>query len=250
MSTSVIMQRVKEASPRFKARMAGACQLLEAVTAASGEVLILGKLFVAGNAAATAANILGHERLFWLGFASSLIGVAFHIAWALLMYELLKPVNRSVSLLAAFVILVGCAIQALTSLLYLAPLPILQGAGSFSAFTPEQLQALALMFLKLNAYAFDIYLVFFGFWCVLTGYLIFRSTFLPRVLGVLFTISGLGWVTYLSPPLAHRVYPFIAAASALGEIPLELWLIVMGVNVQRWKEQASAARSSDGTSES
>ena len=97
------------------------------------------------------------------------------------------------------------------------------------------------MFTKLNTYAFDIYLVFFGFWCILIGYLIFKSTFLPRVLGVLLTISGLGWVTYLSPPLAHNVYPFIATASAIGEIPLELWLIVMGVNVQRWKEQAGAA---------
>ena len=236
-----MMQRIAEASTRLKARMAGVFQLLEAVTAATGEVIILDRLVVAGNAPATAANILGHERLFWLGFASSLIGVGFHIAWALLLYELLKPVNRSVSLLAAFVILVGCAIQALTSLLYLAPLLILQGGSSLSAFTPEQLQALALMFVKLNRYAFDIYLVFFGFWCVLIGYLIFRSTFLPRVLGVLLAISGLGWVTYLSPPLANYLWPFIAAASALGEIPLELWLIVMGVNVQRWKEQASAA---------
>jgi hypothetical protein len=234
--------RITEASPRFKARIAGVCQLLEAVTAAFGEVIIPGRLVVAGSAAATAANILGHERLFWLGFASSLIGVAFHIAWALLLYELLKPVNRSVSLFAAFVILVGCAIQALTCLLYLAPLLILQGGNSLSAFTPGQLQALALMFLKLNDYAFDIYLVFFGFWCVLIGYLIFKSTFLPRVLGVLLAISGLGWVTYLYPPLAQRLFfPFIAAASALGEIPLELWLIVMGVNVQRWKAQASAA---------
>ena len=97
------------------------------------------------------------------------------------------------------------------------------------------------MFVKLNTYAFDIYLVFFGFWCILIGYLIFRSTFLPRVLGVLVAISGLGWVTYLSPPLANHLWPFIAAASALGEIPLEFWLIVMGVNVQRWKEQACAA---------
>jgi len=234
------MERIAEASPRFKARMAGVCQLMEAVTAAFGEVIIPGKLVVAGNAAATAANILGHERLFWLGFVLSLIGVAFHIAWALLMYELLKPVNRSLSRLAAFVILVGCATQALTCLLYLAPLIILQDGSSLSAFTPEQLRALALVFLRLNNYAFQIYLVFFGAWCFLIGYLIFRSTFLPRILGVLLAISGLGWVTYLYPPLAHRVYPFIAAASALGEIPLELWLIVMGVNVQRWKEQASA----------
>jgi Domain of unknown function (DUF4386) len=113
LNTTAMMDRITEASPRFKARMAGVFQLLEAVTAASPGVFILGRLVVSGNAAATAANILGHERLFWLGFASSLIGVACHIAWVFLMYELLKPVNRSLSLLAAFVILVGCAIQAL-----------------------------------------------------------------------------------------------------------------------------------------
>ncbi len=221
--------------------MAGAFQLLEALTAGFGEVIVLGWLVVTGNAAATSANILGHERLFWLGFTSSLIGVACHIIWALLLYELLRPVNRSLSLLAAFVILVGCAIQALTALLYLAPLLVLQGGSSLSAFTTEELQALAYMFVKLNTYAFDIYLVFFGFWLVLIGCLIFRSTFLPRVLGVLVVISGLGWMTYLSPPLAHHLYAFITAASAIGEIPLELWLIVMGVNAQRWKEQARAA---------
>jgi Domain of unknown function (DUF4386) len=242
-------QRIAEASPRFKARMAGVCQLLEALTATFGQVIIRDKLVVSGNGAATAANILGHEPLFWLGFALSLTGVAFHIAWVALMYELLKPVNRSLSLSAAFVILVGCAIQALTAFLYLTPLLVLDGGSSFSAFTPEQLQALALMFLKLNSYSFNIDLVFFGLWCVLTGYLIFRSTFLPRILGVLLTISGLGYLTYLYPPLAYRLFfPYIAVAAALGEIPLELWLIVMGVNVQRWKEQASAAGSSDGAS--
>jgi len=236
------MERVAEMSPRFKARMAGVCQLMEAVTAAFGQVIIPGKLVVAGNAAATAANILGHERLFWLGFVLSVIGVAFHLAWALLMYVLLKPVNRNLSLLAAFFVLVSCAMQALTSLLYLAPLLILQGGSSFSAFTAEQLQALALMFLKLNEYAFNIDLVFFGLWCVLAGYLIFRSTFLPRTLGVLLAIDGLGFVTYLYPPLAYHLFiPYLAAASALGEIPLELWLIVIGVNAQRWKEQATAA---------
>ncbi len=231
-----------EASPRFKARMAGVFQLLEAITAACPGVFILGRLVVDGNAAATAANILGHERLLWLGFASLLIGVACHIAWALLMYELLKPVNRSLSLLAAFFVLVCCAMQAVASLFYIAPLLILQGGSSFSAFTAEQLQALALMFVKLNNYANDIDLVFFGLWCILTGYLIFRSTFLPRILGVLLAIGGLGWVTYLYPPVAYHLFiPYIAAASALGEVPLEFWLIVMGLNAQRWKEQASAA---------
>src|ERR1700676_3397233 len=125
MGADEMTNRIAEGSPRFKARMAGACQLLEAITATFGQVIVLNKLVVSGNAAATAANILGHERLFWLGFASSLLGVAFHIAWALLMYVLLKPVNRSLSLLAAFFSLVACAMQALTSLLYLAPLLIL-----------------------------------------------------------------------------------------------------------------------------
>jgi hypothetical protein len=233
-----MMERIAEASPRFKARMAGVFEVLEGMTSAFGQVFVLGRLVVFSDAAATAANILGHQPLFWLGFVSSLIGVACHIAWTLLFYELFKPVNRSLSLLAAFVGLVVCGLQALTSLLYLAPLLILQGGSSVSAFTAEQLQALALIFLKLNAYAFEIDLVFFGFWCVLAGYLIFRSTFLPRILGVLLAIDGLGWATYMYPPMANHLFPFIAAASALAEIPLQLWLVVMGVNPQRWKEQA------------
>ncbi len=242
MSAAVITERVPELSPRFKARLAGVFQGLEGATSAFGQVFVLGRLVVFSSAAATAANILGHERLFWWGFASCLIGVVFHIAWALLLYDLLKPVNRHLSLLAVFVILVGCAIQALTILLYLAPLLVLTGGNSFSAFTAEQLQALALVFLRLNAYANDIYLVFFGLWCFLIGLLIFRSTFLPRILGVLLAISGLSWMINLSPSLAsHLFIPYIAVASALGEIPLLLWLLVFGVNAQRWKEQATAA---------
>ena len=234
------MERIAETSPRSRARMAGVFQLLESLTATFGQVIVLGKLVVSGNAAATAANILGHERLFWLGFASSLVAVVFHIVYALLYYDLLKPVNRRVSLLALLVLLVASAIQAVTGLLYLAPLLVLQGGSSVSAFTPAQLQALALVFLKLNAYALNVHLVFFGLWCVLTGYLIFRSTFLPRALGVLLVISGLGWLIYLFPPVAYRLFLFIAAASAVGEIPVEFWLMVKGVNVQRWKELASA----------
>lgn len=228
-------------SPRFKARVAGIFEALEGLTSAYGQVVVLGALVVSGNAAATAANILGHQRLFWLGFASSLLGVAFHVIWVALFYELFKPVNRSLSLLAAFVGLVVCAIQAFTALFYLAPLLILQGGSSLSAFSAAQLQGLAAVFLKLNTYAFNVDLVFFGLWCVLTGYLIFRSTFLPRILGVLLAIDGLGWMLYVHPPLAYSLFHFIAVASAIAEIPLQLWLIVMGVNPQRWKEQASAA---------
>src|SRR5512137_321250 len=120
-----MMEPMTDASPRFKARMAGVFEVLEGLTSAFGQVFVLGKLIVSGNAAATAANILGHERLFWSGFVSSLVGVACHIAWILLFYYLFKPVNQSLSLLAAFVGIVVCAMQALTGLLYIAPLLIL-----------------------------------------------------------------------------------------------------------------------------
>jgi hypothetical protein len=109
-----MMDRIAEVSPRFKARVAGVLEALEGLTSAYGQVVVLGKLVVAGSAAATAANILGHERLFWLGFVSSLLGVVFHIAWVSLFYELFKPVNKSISLLAAFVGLLVCAMQALS----------------------------------------------------------------------------------------------------------------------------------------
>ena len=150
--------------------------------------------------------------------------------------------NRRVSLFAMFVMLVGCAIQALTSVLYLAPLLILDAGSSLRAFTTEQLQALALMSTRLNGYAFNTNLVFFGLWCALIGFLIFRSTFMPWILGVLVAISGLGWMMYLSPPIAiHLFIPYIAGASAIGEIPLLLWLLIVGVSDQRWREQASTA---------
>jgi hypothetical protein len=241
---SVVPGRIAGWSPRFKARIAGVFEVLEATGSAGGQVVILGNLVVAGNAAATANNILTHEPLFWLGFAASLIAVTFHVAWAFLLYDLLKPVNSKVSLLAMFVILVGCAIQALACLLYLAPLLVLQTGSALSAFTPQQVQDLALVFLKLNGQAYDVYLVFFGVWCVMIGSLIFRSTFLPRILGVLLMIDGLAWMLYLLPPLAQRLFPLIAVAAGLAEFPLELWLIIMGVNSERWKEQEAAARAS------
>jgi hypothetical protein len=224
------------ASPNLKARFAGVFQLLEGAASAFGQVYLLGIFVVARDPAATATNILANESLFQIGFACSLIAVGFHLARTLFIYELFKFVNRSVSLFAVFVILVGCAIQALTSLFYLAPLIVLKGVNS--EFTTGQGQELAYTFIRLNAQTFNIYLVFFGLWCFLVGYLIYRSNFMPRILGVLLMISGLGWMTQLFPPLARQIFPLIATASALGEIPLMLWLLVKGVNAQRWKEQA------------
>src|SRR5205814_9961750 len=156
-----------ETSPRLKARMAGVFELLEALTSGFGQVIVPGMLVVSGNAAATAGNILAHGSLFQLSVLAALAGVACHIAWTFLFYELFKPVNRSLSLLAAFVGLVAIAIQACSSVFQLAPLIIMQGGQSFSAFNVDQLQALTLMFLRFGARAFNTYLAFFGIWCVL-----------------------------------------------------------------------------------
>lgn len=238
MSTTVVEQTHAGLSPRFKARIAGASEFLEGLTSAWGQVLVLGKLVVTGDAAATAHNITAHQLLFRLGFVSSLIAVVFHLIWALIFYDLFKAVNRGLSALAAFIILVGCAIQTVTCLLYLAPMLFLQNGNSTSAFTTAQMQELALKFFGLNAQATDLYTFFFGLWCSLIGYLIFRSTFMPRIIGILVMISGLGWTMFLVPPLAHRLFPYIAVASAIGEIPLQFWLIFFGVNNQRWYEQA------------
>ena len=237
-----MMERIAEASPRSLARMAGVFQLLEAITAACGQVVVLGRLVVSGNPAATAANIIGHQQLFWFGFALSLLGVVFHLAYAFLFYELFKPVNRRLSFFAMLVLLMATAVQALMAVFYLGLSLVLDTGKSLSAFSAEQVHALAYAFLRLNGYAFNTHLFLFGLWCLLVGILICRSTFLPRVLGVLLAIAGLGWMMYLVPPVANHLFmPYIAGASALGEIPLELWLIVMAVNAQRWREQASSA---------
>ncbi len=242
MSTAVMMERIAEASPRLKARMAGVFELLEALTSGFGQVIVPGMLVVAGNAKATAANILAHGLLFRLSILAALIGVACHIAWIFLFYELFKPVNRSLSLLAAFVGLVAIAIQACSSLFQVAPLIVMEAGQSFSAFNVDQLQALTLMSLRFSARAFNTYLAFFGIWCVLMGYLIFRSTFMPRIIGVLEAFAGLCWLTFLWPPLGHYLSPYNQVLSAPGELSLMLWLLVMGVNSQRWNEQASLGR--------
>jgi len=149
------------------------------------------------------------RRLAMYGDAANLLATACYVAVILLFYKLFKPVNKSVSLLAAFVGLVACGYGVL-SMYHLAPFQI-------------------------NT------LVLFGVYCLLIGYLIFRSTFLPRFLGVLMAFAGLGWLSFASPRLAHDLSPYNMAPGIVGEGALTLWLLVVGMNVQRWKEQASAA---------
>jgi len=222
-----------EASPRLNARIAGVFYLLTFVGGVAS-LALGGRLVNYGDAAATAASIRAHESLFRLGFAANLFASACYVAVTLLFYELFKPVSRSISMLAAFFSLVGCAVGAFGSLFQLAPLVVLGGAQYLGVFNVEQLQALALVLLKLGAQANNIGLVFFGCYCLLIGYLVFRSDFLPAILGVLMAIGGAGWLTnsfisFLSPPLARSLSSWMMAPGILGEAALTLWLLVMGV---------------------
>ena len=179
------MERISDASPRRNARLAGVFYLLSFLTG-------LPAIFLRGTS----------------GVALGLIAGACYIVVTLLFYYIFKPVNRSLSLLAAFVSLAGCAIEPVMDLFHLA--------------------------IHINP------LVFFGFYCLLIGYLIFRSTFLPSILGALMAFAGLGWLTFFSAHLANQLQPYNFFPGLLGEGALTLWLLVIGVNVQRWKEQANA----------
>ena len=173
---------MKNASPRFRARVAGGIYIFSLVTAAAGETLLHG----------------------WLNHAVGYIAIVGMVAVTLLLYTIFRPVNRNVALIAAAINLAGLVFEAL----------------------------------RLNPRGVDIALVLAGVSCLLAGYLIFRSSFLPHILGALMALAGLCWITYLSPPLADYLSPWNVAVGVLAEVLVYLWLLVKGVNEQRWKEQA------------
>ncbi len=238
------MERIAEASPRFKARVTGAFYLLNILAGLFAQGFVSGRLVVSGDAAATAANILAHRSLFEAGFAVFLVEMACQVVVTALFYELLRPAGKSVALVATFLELIGCAVKTVARLFFLAPLLVLGTAPYLGVFATAQRQALALLFLMVNDHGAGIALVFFGIYAVLTGYLILVSTFLPRILGVLAIVGGAGWLTFLYPPLGYRLFPYVAALGLLGALALIVWLLAFGVNEQRWWERAGAVRAS------
>jgi Domain of unknown function (DUF4386) len=186
MNTPVMMKRINDASPRLKARIAGALYLLSFLTAAFTELFARGRL----------------------NFAGGLIAVLGMVVVTLLFYDIFKPVNHRLSLLAAFFGLAGLTFEAL----------------------------------RLQPRGVNVAIVFAGFYCLCIGYLIFRATFLPRALGALMALAGVAWLTWLSNSLVKHLSPYNLAAGALAELSVFLWLLVMGLNAQRWNELASARR--------
>jgi len=218
-----------ETSPLFQARIAGACWSLTILAGMFG-MYVLNSLVVSGDAVQTATNILSNEAFFRAGTATTLISTGCYIGATLFAYELLKPVNRPVSRLAAFFSLVGCSVLAVSSLFELTPFSLLRGDHYLSVFTPEQLQAFSFMFLRLGRQTYNIGMVFFGMHILLVGYLILKSYFLPRIIGALMMFGGLCYLTFLAPPLAGSLSPYIVAPGGLAEIAFALWMLVKGVN--------------------
>ena len=242
-----MMDWTAEASPRLKARIAGGLYLIVIIAGAFHYGFVRSVMVVSGDAAATAANILKNEILYRLGFVAAIILLCCNVPLALILYDLFKVVNRSLSALVALFTLVATAIETANLLNFFAPLILLSGRRYLSVFNAEQLQSLTYMLLELQAIGFNVALVFFAFYDLSIGYLVLRSTFLPRILGLLMAIGGLCYLTnsfanFLSPGFAAHLIPYIQLPSGVAELSLCLWLLVIGVNVPRWEKQASTAQ--------
>jgi hypothetical protein len=232
-----------ELSPRTRARIAGFLYLIVIVGGIFAQIGVRGRLVVSGDAAATANNILAHELLYRLGFAVEVFYLLCNVPINIIFYDLFKVVSRKAALLMLFFATIGTAVEGMSLLAHYVPL-ILLGKGSFlAAFTTAQLQAASYASLQLFDYGYMIALAFFGFFCISLAYLIFQSTFFPRVIGGLLAIQGTLYLTnsfahFLSPPIGDRVFPFLAI-SGIAEISVCLWLLVVGLNEPRWREQAA-----------
>ncbi|WP_421932060.1 DUF4386 domain-containing protein [Phenylobacterium sp.] len=231
------------AAPRLTARITGALYVVTIAGGISGLLLRQG-LIVKGDAAATAALILGSVDLYRLSFTVELVGTLAYVAITALLYGLLRPAGPFISRVAMAFGLAGCAIGLAVSPLLLAPLVLLKSAPYLAAFSPAQLEGLAYAFLRLQGQGYTVAMTCFGLYCGLLGWLVFRSTFMPRIIGVLLALTCLGWSLdglseFLAPELSTRLGPLPMLLGLLGEGSLTAWLLVMGVNPGKWRARAA-----------
>jgi hypothetical protein len=231
-------RKKKTNSIQRTARIAGLLYLILAALSAFGLVYVPSILIAPGDAALTTSNILANEWLFRLGIVSNLLAFTINIFVVVFLYKLLKPVNEGIASLMVILILMGLAIAMLNELNQVAVL-FLSGADYLPAFTADQLQALVPLFLDLYEHGFLISHIFFGLWLFPMGYLIFKSGLLPRFLGILLIIAGVGYLAdfilfFLFPDVGVTVSEF----TFVGEVLLLLWLLIRGVNVKQWEKRA------------
>jgi hypothetical protein len=228
---TLVAPHVADASlPRY-ARAAGIAMLLSIVFGAIGEAYIPGRIIVNGNAAATAANIVGHPTLFRLGFATYLVEGICDIALCVLFYVLLEPVNRKLALLSAFFGITSMVTFAVAESAYFASSLVLRDTSGMASFTVEQRNALALLSLRVSATIAGLFLAMYGIATMIRGYLIMRSRYFPSVFGVLFIIGGAGFflrtTTFILAP-AYSSELLLLPMAAAG-IPFMLWLLIRGI---------------------
>jgi Domain of unknown function (DUF4386) len=235
-------------APQFYARIGGVLYLLIIAAGLFAEALVRNRLVVPGDAAATARNITDHAFMFRIGIAADLSTFVCAVALTVILYVLLKPVNRNAALLMLGFNLVQDATGGLNALNAYRPLQLLGGAAYLNVFSREQLEAMALLSVNTHSVGFAVALMFFGCSCVALGYLTFTSDFLPKALGVLMAIAGACYLTnsaalILSPRLASVLFPSILVPAFIGELLFAVWLTVKGVNVARWQEKVDRSTS-------
>jgi hypothetical protein len=238
-----------QTSPQIYARIGGVLYLIIIVIGFLGEAFVRNRLIVSGDATATAERIRASEFLWRVGIAGELVLLVCAVALTLIFYVLLRPVSRNLALLAAFFNLVSIALEAAASLHLLATLFPLANANYLRALDPKQVDAWAYLSIKSHEYGFGVSLIFFGCVCLVLGYLIFRSGFLPKFLGILMQIAGLSYLVnsfalILSPSLAGWLFPAILLPAFVGEASLCIWLLAKGVNVSKWNARVSAKAAS------
>jgi Domain of unknown function (DUF4386) len=217
---------------RNPGRFAGLLYLLTSIVGFFALGYVPKQLIVDGNAAATAGNILAHETLFRLGIVGELIGQAGFIFVALALYHLLKGVDRRQASLMVILILASIPIAFLNELNALAALDLVRGADLASSFDKPQRDALAMLFLDLHGHGFDVVEIFWGLWLLPMALLVYRSRFLPRLLGIWLAFAGVAWVILsltglLLPKYQETAYTALQPA-ILGEVAFMLWLLIKG----------------------
>jgi len=224
-------------SPRTTARIAGVLYLMIIVAALFAQIGVRSSLIVAGDPAATGANILAAEGLYRLGVIADLVTVACDVGVAALLYRLLKPAGASLSLTAGLLRVVAASVTAAVAVLAFAPIILLKG-GAGEAFSVPQLQALAMMALRMRETGYVISLLVFGLHCLMLGWLVWRSGILPRVIGAMLVVAGPCYLvssgfSLIAPALAGPLYPVILLPPFVAEVTFTLWLIGVGVSPVR-----------------
>lgn len=229
----------RASSVQTYAKIAGVLALLSFIMGAFGEAYVPSRLIVATDGAATVEKLKSADIIFRMGFAGYLVEACCDIVLALVFYVLLKPVHKYASLLAAFFGLIGTATFAAAELFYFAPTLVLRGGSHLKSFSPEQLDTLVLLSLKMFGLGAAIFTVFYGMGWVLRGYLMFQSGYFPKLMGVLMTMAGLAFIVsnfalVLAPQYRSR---WLLLASLPGLLFMIVWLLVKGVDLPKWEEK-------------